>query len=414
MITLITGAPGAGKSAYLVGELLRLRSQSPDRPLYVGGVPDLLIDHEVLPEPSDWIEAAATANGWRWRFPDGAILVLDEAQSVFRPRPSGSQVPPHVAALEVHRHQGLDVYLCTQAPALIDPNVRRLVGRHVHLRSTWAGRRLLEWSECVDPSSRSERSAAVSRPWRVPRAAIGQYRSASLHVKPSRRVPWQAGLLVLVLVVGAVGGWRVYHRLYGSERVYGAAPASSADSLPASGAAVADASRAKALTPAAFVPRITSRPESAPLYDEIRKVQQIPIVQGCVATADRCTCYTQQATDAFVPVDVCRELVFHRQFDPFSAPVQPAAVAAGTPTDRAPGSAERSEDGPAHGRVVFIGDDTLARTGSGSGSVGDVSGYPSRSFGGFSGFSAPSSGVGSGVGSGGVPAGRAGTFTPIR
>ena len=319
MITLITGAPGAGKSSYLVSELLRLREQSPERPLFVGGVPDLAIEHEPLPPPTEWVEPSDSANGWRWRFPDGAVLVLDEAQSVFRPRASGSQVPPHVAALEVHRHQGLDVYLCTQAPALIDSNVRRLVGRHCHLRSTWAGRRLLEWSECVDPSSRSERSASVSRPWKLPKKVQSLYKSASVHVKPSRRIPWQVGLIALVLVGLIYGGTRVYGRIYGDERVYGAAPpVSSIDVAPAGGSVSRPES--VALSPEAFIPRLRGRPESAPLYDEIRQVRQMPIVSGCVAVADRCTCYTQQATDAFVDDAACREWIENPPFQPFAEP----------------------------------------------------------------------------------------------
>lgn len=354
MITLITGAPGAGKSSYLVSQLMALRQRSPERPLFVGGVPDLAIDHEVLPPVGEWVEASDSANGWRWRFPEGAVLVLDEAQSVFRPRASGAQVPPHVAALEVHRHQGLDVYLCTQAPALIDSNVRRLVGRHVHLRATWAGRRLLEWSECVDPSSRSERTAAVSRPWRLPRSAFSAYRSASVHVKQSRRIPWQVGLLVLVLAGLVFGGWHVYGRLYGDSSPYVASDVSPAV-VNSAVRDVAGSSRSAAVmpTPEAFIPRVRGRPETAPLYDDLRKVQQLPVVVGCVSVADRCTCYTQQATDAFVDLEACREWIKNPPFQPFTAPKlaqsqpvrPPAGVERSEATDEGGGWAVVIEDG---------------------------------------------------------------------
>ena len=369
MITLITGAPGAGKSSYLVSELLRIREQSPERPLYVGGVPDLAIEHEPLPPAAEWVEASDSANGWRWRFPDGAVIVLDEAQSVFRPRASGSQVPPHVAALEVHRHQGLDVFLCTQAPALIDSNVRRLVGRHCHLRATWAGRRLLEWSECVDPSSRSERSAAVSRPWKLPKKVQSLYTSASVHVRPSRRIPWQVGLIALVLVGLIYGGTRVYGRIYGDERVYGASSQPfPVDPVPAVGAV--SGPQPVALSPEAFVPRLRGRPESAPLYDQIRQVKQMPVVVGCVAVADRCTCYTQQATDAFVDDAACREWIQNPPFQPFVEPRR-----ATQQLREVAWAGERSDtgQGDSGGRVVLIeASDRL----SGARSVSDESPRP--------------------------------------
>jgi len=344
VITLITGAPGAGKSSYLVSQLLQLREQSPERPLFVGGVPELTIEHEVLPPAGEWVEAADSANGWRWRFPDGAVLVLDEAQSVFRPRSSGSQVPPHVAALEVHRHQGLDVYLCTQAPALIDANVRRLVGRHVHLRSTWAGRRLYEWSECVDPGSRSERTTAVSRPWRLPKSVFTAYRSASVHVRARRRIPWQVWLIGCLLTLGAVGAHRVYQRVYGdgpgsivadATGVVGVELPGVAGSTAVSAAATTGA----AVTPEAFIPRVRGRPETAPLYDEIRQVKQMPVVAGCVARAEQCTCYTQQATDAFVDAEACREWIKNPPFQPFT---EPRVVQQSQPV-RPPAGVERSE-----------------------------------------------------------------------
>lgn len=362
MIVLITGAPGAGKSAYLVSELMRLRESEPHRPLFVGGVPELTLEHEVLPPPDQWVEAAETANGWRWKFPDGAVLVLDEAQSVFRPRAAGAAVPPWVAALEVHRHQGLDVYLCTQAPSLIDSNVRRLVGRHVHLRAQWSGRQLLEWSECTDPSSRGNRTAAVSRPFRLPKKTFAAYKSASLHVKQKRRVPWQLWMVGLLLVGVGLGAWRVYDRWYGGE-TYGVAPDAVAGSVDGEGGEdlrlmSSARSAGVALTAEAFVPRLRDRPESAPLYDEVRKINHVPIVAGCVAAGDRCTCYTQQGTDAFLEPEVCRAWIENRPFQPFAPPREQRREIRAA---RWQGERSEADDSPPGPRVYVIEDgDRLA------------------------------------------------------
>ena len=58
--------------------------------------------------------------------PDGSVYFLDEAQNIYRPRSSASKVPESVAAFEVHRHKGLDFFLITQNPRLIDANIRAI------------------------------------------------------------------------------------------------------------------------------------------------------------------------------------------------------------------------------------------------------------------------------------------------
>jgi zona occludens toxin len=337
VITLITGAPGAGKSSYIVAELLEFVRRHPERPVFVGGIPGLCVSHEVLPDAAEWVEPSDTANGWRWRFPDGALLILDEAQSVFRPRATGKAVPPHVAALEVHRHQGLDIWLATQAPGLIDANVRRLVGRYIHLRSTWAGRKLLEWSECVDPSSRSERTASVQRGWKLPKGVFGQYQSASLHTVQKRRLPRQVWIVAVLLAFLVSGGWYMYGRIYGGGYIP-EPPAGLAVNGASPGSGVAPYGSGGALKPEDFIPRVRGRPESAPLYDQVRQVHQMPIVVGCVATADRCTCFTQQGTDAFLDSEACRAWISHRPFQPFV----PAAVSH-SPASHEPGGAGQAE-----------------------------------------------------------------------
>lgn len=41
MITLITGTPGTGKTAFVLAELLELRKKEPTRLVYVHGIKDL-------------------------------------------------------------------------------------------------------------------------------------------------------------------------------------------------------------------------------------------------------------------------------------------------------------------------------------------------------------------------------------
>lgn len=174
MITLITGAPGAGKTAALVDLLAEIAK---GRVIYCDGIPDLTVPHEVLSDANDWMSA-----------PDGSAIVIDEVQRVWRPAGSGARVPAAIEALETHRHRGFDFYLVTQHPNLVHSNVRRLVGRHIHLRDVGLlGRWWYEWPESTDPAR--FRDAPIKKSYRLPKTAFGLYKSASLHIKPIRSLP---------------------------------------------------------------------------------------------------------------------------------------------------------------------------------------------------------------------------------
>ena len=115
MISLITGLPGSGKTNLLVHELMT-RDDLKNRPLFVDGIPELKIPTMEIPEGEDMTT-------WHKWAPTGAILVIDEAQRIFRPRPAGAKVPDYIQELETHRHKGIDIFVITQHPRLIDVNL---------------------------------------------------------------------------------------------------------------------------------------------------------------------------------------------------------------------------------------------------------------------------------------------------
>lgn len=338
MITLITGTPGAGKTAYAVAQLHALTSSGQGRPVFVMGIPELQVPHEQCPPVAEWTERRPVPEDPSlvesfFTFPEGSLVIIDEAQKIYRPRPTGSKVPDHVSAFERHRHQGLDFWLISQSPSLLDANVRRLVGKHVHIRSLWAGRRLYEWAEASDPESRASRAVAITRRYRLPRRAFRLYKSASLHVKQSRRLPLTA--YVFLLVVGGAGylGWRNYGILDGAWEGTGAYSGGGKAAVTArdestgrapGGAAAAPSGPAVQLAVGGaiedYVPRIATRPETAPLYDGLRQVRSLPVVVGCVEMGEVCRCYTQQGTDAFLSRDQCREWLRVPPFNPWLDP----------------------------------------------------------------------------------------------
>ena len=179
MLYLITGVPGSGKTLKMISDLMT-RQDLKNRPLYLDGIPE--VDEKIIPNlpiPED-----ETMQTWHKWAPTGAILVIDECQRVFRPRPSGSKVPDFVAELETHRHKGIDIFLLTQHPRLIDSNVRALVGHHCHIGKTNLGvRRMLEWERCADPTSSRDVSSAVKSVYTLDKKAFGVYKSAEEHTK---------------------------------------------------------------------------------------------------------------------------------------------------------------------------------------------------------------------------------------
>jgi len=251
LITLITGVPGTGKTAFAVSEIEKEIAKG--RTVFVDNITDLQLEHYRAGKITDWHcgtwlhidkynRTCATAamqsddgnDNWipnpdvvrrsdtaplellcynpkgqavgtvPYESHKGALLVIDEAQRHFRPRPAGSAVPDHVAALEVHRHQGLDIWLITQRAGLIDSNVRALCGRHIALRNTSLGRFKYEWSEVGDIDTKSSRDTAARSRYRIPKHVFSLYKSADVHTNQKHTLPFAAKALFVILPLMAV------------------------------------------------------------------------------------------------------------------------------------------------------------------------------------------------------------------
>lgn len=318
MITVITGQPGSGKTALCVSMLDKIK----DRPIVVMGIPDLKIDHQPAPPVNDWVE-------WRkspedpnlslpyFLFPENAVVVIDECQRVFRPRAAGSRVPAEVAAFETHRHTGVDFILLTQHAGLIDPNIRKLVGKHIHVRVTPFGRQLYEWTELGDPESPTSRELAARSSYKLPKKSFGLYKSAELHTKVSRKIPMYAWLFAFMVIAAIVGSVVFYKRM--QERIN---PTPTASSSPGHASASSNAPAHK-LTPVEYVaerkPRIEGLHHTAPAYDGITKPVDAPWPVGCMTTngfdklvgkyVDRCRCIDQQGNRYDTTDALCRQIV---------------------------------------------------------------------------------------------------------
>jgi zona occludens toxin len=318
MIILITGTPGSGKTLFAVSELLA--GQFKDRPLLVNGIPQLLVPHQTISDQDveRWHEGGvATADGVPSFDVKNAVLVVDEVQRIARPRPASQKVPDWIAALETHRHKGVDLIIITQHPQLLDVNIRRLVGRHLHVRRTFALKSAVvyEWDHCENPGNVK---SATTRLWRYPKKAFELYKSSELHTKAGGRVPTVVIVIILCALATPYVAYQLWHRL--GQRFAGDETLDHLKSVPtqpgqARGSAAG--SRGDKSAPvttadwiASYKPRIAGLSYSAPAYDKLAEPKRIPLPAACIeSTSKGCKCFTQDATPYDAPEDMCRQIV---------------------------------------------------------------------------------------------------------
>lgn len=350
MITLITGMPGAGKTAAMIDIL---RDLGADRPLFVHFDPAerLRPEQKLLHDSLKLPHQPVNASSWHQEVPDGGVLVIDEAQGVWRPRGPAAKVPEAIAALETHRHAGVDIFLTTQAPRLIDANVRGLVGRHVHIRDTgWLGRWWYEWPECNE--GLQWKTCPVKKRYKLPKRVFDVYASANEHHAPVRATPKTLALVGLLLACLGVLIYLIVRSISNQTSGESSKPVEPAPvvAVPTS----APKSSHEAGPPderVAFMPRLSDRPWTAPAYDHLRVVVRMPRITSAICVNDDCVCFHDREKLLEVSAEQCKYWAVHKPFNPYVAdektedrrpsnegqtPQQPGVTAAGAPASVSP------------------------------------------------------------------------------
>ncbi len=298
MLTLITGAPGSGKTLMTIAKLLRpligktVTKHNDDgsttelpRTIYTN-IKGLLIDHELIDE--------ARLNTWHEWSPPGAIICFDEVQKPWPPRPNGAKVPDYIQHLETHRHMGVDFILMTQHPLLIDRNVVNLVGRHLHMRrvANMALAVIYEWDHC----SRSllYRNAITKSPWRYDKTVYKLYKSAEVHTKQPRKVPGLVWFILAGLVGFAYLMPTFFDRL--GERVQGNTPGV---------AAKAPSSKTQPKGELGHDPVSPVAPGAPGAPAQEAAASDRKGFSGCIAQPGRCVCYTVDGKPTEVEPQIC-------------------------------------------------------------------------------------------------------------
>jgi zona occludens toxin len=325
LIELITGLPGNAKTLYTIGHVMR-RAEAEGRPVYYAGIKELKLDWTPI-DPMKWMEC-----------PAGSIIVIDEAQKIFRNRSLGTQPGPHVTELEEHRHRGIDMYLITQHPSLIDPAVRRLSGVHRHMIRIFGmeASTVHKWSAVVDTPDKSHcRKDSEKERWAFDKSLYGLYKSAEVHTM-KRSIPWKVWVVLAAPVALGLAGWWVYSSTVGKHKKPEQGAPAHARSAQQSGPAgrprgsagnqsATDGARAPDPLEDAKqyvymnTPRVVGLQHTAPKYDELTKPVRVPVPAACIQFRGKCNCLTQQGTPMDVKESMCIEFArngFFEEFDP--------------------------------------------------------------------------------------------------
>lgn len=314
MIYLFTGTPGAGKTINAI-RWINESEQFKDRPIYYFQIDELKLPWIRLEngEFSDW-----------YNLPDGAVIVVDEAQFIIPPRKQGSAVPPHIEQFATHRHRGHDVILITQHPTLIDSFVRHLVTEHRHVMRPFAlGSSVIHTHQgvCSTPDSPSSYKMAEKSRVKLDKRYFGLYKSAVMHTGKGRLplIFWVFVVSIALLVTLAV---YFYFSFFHEDKFAGLKTdqASSSVSMDFPGSVSGGPQSKSPLTASEYaraqVPRDSALPWTAPVYDDIRQPVTYPVL-SCVlhAKSGDCRCFTQQMTRYFLDKDACVYHVKYGHFD---------------------------------------------------------------------------------------------------
>lgn len=345
-INLVTGLPGNAKTLFTIQSVIA-QAKAENRPVFYAGLKGFKADDPRL-EGTSWTEFEPEK--WHEQLPSGAIALIDEAQKVFRSRTLGAVPPKHVTELEEHRHKGLDFWMITQHPGLIDPAIRKLTQVHRHMMRIWGmeASTVHKWSgevrdNCDKPAGRRD-SEKVK--WAFAKKLYGLYHSADAHTM-KRTIPARVKVLFVLCALFVCALYYMGVFLKGkldpateAGEVVGQKQPGHADNPLQAGPVPVSRGEREAFDPMADAqhyvamqtPRVEGLPHTAPKYDRLTEPTRVPVPSACIQigvaragkSPPRCRCYTQAGTPMEVEYNMCISIANHGYFLDFDAEQQRA------------------------------------------------------------------------------------------
>lgn len=158
-------------------------------------------------------------DGKRWfELPKSSVIWIDECQQFFPPRGVGVKVPEYISQFETHRHKGYDIHLVTQDPKLMDVNIRRLTGRHIHFHNPFGGERVTRYqdSKAFDPDQYFDTKGCEKSLIKREKSIYGVYWSAEIHTHKFK-LPKFVWILVFILIFMFASFYLAYKTLFSSD-----------------------------------------------------------------------------------------------------------------------------------------------------------------------------------------------------
>lgn len=251
-----------------------------------------------------------------WRLtPDGSIHVIDEVQLV-EPYSDTKSKPSLIQDLTIHRHRGFDFYFLTQAPSLLHPTVKELIGCHYHLTKPYGVKTMVyQFGSCRPyPNTMANKLNAETKFAFSPPARIYKlYKSTTINTH-QKRFP-----LFPLLKYGAllsVAGFMVFYGLFNkpnpkTDTAQKQPVTASATSATVSNVASLPASTVAPMIADAETIKIKQQIEKAQLQqqlDELKQAQALKnLPNNVIAFGSNCTAYNSDGLPLDMSLTECKQ-----------------------------------------------------------------------------------------------------------
>ncbi|PWI34154.1 hypothetical protein DI392_08175 [Vibrio albus] len=248
--------------------------------------------------------------------PAGAVILVDEVQNIWPPRPTSSKPSEDIKYVATHRHRGNDLVYISQDFKDVDHFIRRRLQNYTHIE--FVGRDYIKKyndNKLFDPASKNDLRRVGGDTSKRDSKYHGVYLSSVKHthnVKFNKRLVKLLTFFALLLCVMVVCLFYAWDLFFPKEAQFNPI-VEQVDTTDQDGemGTLPDNHLSR------LIPRHDILPFSAPVYDELTQDAQDYPKLFCIETPSSCKCFTQQHTIYPMSDDYCASVARYGYFDPF-------------------------------------------------------------------------------------------------